>query len=144
MREILYDAYEDESPSIGSVINMTEFEDKKITEVRLNETNKYDILVVTFEDGIKLYIYDDGQSCCESRYVTTDDNIQDMVGHSLVGITIKNHIDGDTHEQIFIDILTTNGSIVLCSHVESNGYYGGFNLKIEKEVPDIKEEKPNE
>lgn len=59
---------------------------KTITAISLGED---DALHFTFDDGTKIKIFDDGQSCCESRYMRTDDNLADFVGAMLLGIEIK-------------------------------------------------------
>jgi len=92
-------------------------------------------LTLTFEDGYKVKFWDDGQSCCESRYVKCDDDVKILEGGKLLGIKEKEteHKElnyGDVHEIGFIEICTDKGSIVMNTHVEYNGYYGGFFLKI--------------
>ena len=52
---------------------------KVITALTIAE----DRLLFTFEDGIKMKLFDNGQSCCERRYMHTDDDIQDFVGAVL-------------------------------------------------------------
>jgi hypothetical protein len=92
-------------------------------------------LALTFEDGKKIAIFDDGQSCCESRYITTDDDVGSLVGHILTRIEAKDGPDtedehGDMHETCFVEIGTDDGFVTLVNHNEHNGYYGGFGLSI--------------
>lgn len=96
-------------------------------------------LVLKFADGVEVEIFDDGQSCCEARYMRTDDDLSSLVGATLVRIETKDgptEKDGewdDVHEQIFVEVGTDKGFVTLANHNEHNGYYGGFGLTI-KEV----------
>lgn len=90
---------------------------------------------ITFSDGVTIHIIDTGQSCCESRYITCDDDFSSLVGGKLVDIETKSAPDidgeyGDVHEQVFIDIKTDKGFVTFTTHNEHNGYYGGFGLSI--------------
>jgi hypothetical protein len=99
---------------------------KKITSLTLAD----DRLTFTLEDNSKFLLYDDGQSCCESRYMQTDDNLLDFVGGKLKDVEIREapNQDGeyDTHEVQFLVIKTTKGNITVATHNLHNGYYGGF------------------
>ena len=116
--------------------NFEEFFGKKITSTRLDDER----LIIEFEGDIALQIYDDGQSCCEYRYMSTDDDIQSLVGHTLVSIIekegpIEDDDYGDVHETCFVEVQTNVGSITLVNHNENNGYYCGFCMvakKVEK------------
>jgi len=89
-------------------------------------------LVFQFNDGVKLTIFDDGQSCCEDRYMSTDDDLQDYKGAILVNFELKNAPDINdeygSHEVQFLDVITSNGVFQLANHNEHNGYYGGFSI----------------
>lgn len=90
-------------------------------------------LVFTFDNGFALVLSDDGQSCCEHRYLTSDDDLESLVGSQLVSISLREVTgvdDGDygSHEQAFVVIQTTKASMTLVTHNEHNGYYGGFCL----------------
>ena len=92
-----------------------------------------DALHFTFSDGSKVAALDDGQSCCESRYMRTDDNLEDFIGAIFVAAELKDAPDmedeyGD-HEVQFLEIMTSKGALTMASHNEHNGYYGGFNIK---------------
>jgi hypothetical protein len=99
---------------------------KTIKDLSLND----DILLFKFNDGTKLQIFDDGQSCCESRYMRTDDNLTEFIGAKLISAELKSAPDVETeydvHEVQFLEINTDKGSFVMSSHNEHNGYYGGF------------------
>jgi len=130
----------DTSPALARTIIMvqktkhdsSEYVGKKIIEAALDsDDNK---LCIEFECGEKIAIWDDGQSCCEVRYVTTDDNPASLVGHRWRRVQSK---EGPTtsdangeHETIFVEVATDGGFITLVNHNEHNGYYGGFNLTI--------------
>lgn len=87
-----------------------------------------------------LIIYDNGQSCCERRYITCDDELDSYVGAKIVGFEAvrgpdveleadeDGWVSGDAHEQMFVKLETTSGTITLTTHNEHNGYYGGFAL----------------
>jgi hypothetical protein len=115
----------------GSKRTPAEYEGRTITAASLDDN----ALSLTFADGVTIHIWDDGQSCCEHRYMTSDDDPATLVGHRLVGITGKEGPtegeDGDeTHEVVFVEVQTDGGFITLANHNEHNGYYGGFGLTI--------------
>lgn len=100
---------------------------KTISALRLGDD---DALHFEFSDGSKLKLSDEGQSCCEHRYMRTDDNLAEYVGAELLGAEIKeapNETDeyGD-HEVQFLEVQTDRGVFTMASHNEHNGYYGGF------------------
>lgn len=83
----------------------------------------------------KIEIWDNGQSCCESRYLSTDDDVLSLVGGKLVRIEVKEGPNqeveyGGAHEICFVEVGTDKGFITLTNHNEHNGYYGGFDLTI--------------
>jgi hypothetical protein len=93
-----------------------------------------DDLVISFTDNTKLIIWDGGQSCCESRYMTTDDNLSDFNGATLLDLELKSVEYGDNdgwseHEIQFLDVKTSEGVFTMVNHNEHNGYYGGFYIK---------------
>lgn len=92
-----------------------------------------------FSDDSTLTVFDSGRSCCESRYMTCDDNLDDFVGDVLIGMEISEVSDvsrdeedddwyADYHEQQFLRVKTNKGTMTVCTHNEHNGYYGGFYL----------------
>lgn len=96
-----------------------------------------DCFRLSFTDGPKVKLFDDGQSCCENRYMTTDDDVQSLVGGTLLNIEGKKGADspggGEVHEACFVEISTDQGFITLTNHNEHNGYYGGFSLSLSEE-----------
>lgn len=108
---------------------------KRIRSLSLGDD---DALHFEMADGSKFKLYDDGQSCCESRYMRTDDKLSDFVGAMFTGAEIKdapsvNDDDCGEHEVQFLEIKTDRGVFTMTSHNEHNGYYGGFLIRAESE-----------
>lgn len=102
---------------------------KKIMDIKLED----DMLYLSFGSQGTLKISDEGQSCCEYRYMTTDDKLDEYVGGNLLNIEIKptpipikDGGDDEDHDIEFLEVTTTKGAFVLATHNEHNGYYGGF------------------
>lgn len=102
---------------------------KRIAQVEFSS----DALVIRVDDGHSVRITDEGQSCCESRYMTCDDDLATYVGATLVSMDLEDGPDiaqdngyGESHETQFLRISTDLGTITVCTHNEHNGYYGGF------------------
>lgn len=115
----------------GSQHDPSEFIGKEISAARIEDNR----LKLDFSDGVGIDIWDDGQSCCEDRYMRTDDDVQSLIGHKLTRLDIKTapNIGDDEyseHEVCFIEVGTDHGFITLANHNEHNGYYGGFGLTI--------------
>jgi hypothetical protein len=114
-----------------------------ITEVELEEEK----LNIIFDGGERIYIIDAAQDCREHRYMTTDDDIQSLVGHTLIGIRCKDgprikdsgHSFGEDgyyeHDTMFLEIQTSGGFITIVNHNEYNGFYDGFRLFIRELEP---------
>lgn len=92
--------------------------------------------VLTFHDWTKLSISDQGQSCCEHRWITSDDALSDIVTKVFKGIEEKDastiSVSDEDHEIMFVEIQTNDCSITLQTHNEHNGYYGGFCVVVEE------------
>lgn len=115
----------------GSERDPAEFYGRKIVAAKMKDER----LSLSFNDGQTIDIWDNGQSCCESRYMTCDDEIQSLVGNTLTRIEAKNGPDkeglyGSCHEQVFVEVGTDQNFITIVNHNEHNGYYGGFGLTI--------------
>lgn len=122
----------------GSPKNPSEFYGRKIASATL----EHDVLRLKFDDGTGARIWDDGQLCCESRYMTCDDDLSKLVGGVLQRVETKPGPETTdeccgAHEQVFIEIGTDECFVTLCTHNEHNGYYGGFGLSMDddKVVP---------
>ena len=114
----------------GSEHSAEEFYGRKIASAEITDER----LTLGFDDGKKIQVWDNGQSCCEARYMTTDDDVQSLVGGELRRIEAKDgpeeEGDYDVHEQVFVEVGTDQGFITIANHNEHNGYYGGFGLTI--------------
>lgn len=94
-----------------------------------------DELHMIFTDGEVLKISDEGQSCCEARYMHCEDegDFEYHEGAIFRGCsTVKYGVEDDeygVHEKAFFNILTSKGVIQLVCHNEHNGYYGGFSVE---------------
>jgi hypothetical protein len=108
---------------------------QRITSATMTEEQ----ITLALENGKRIAIRDDGQSCCEHRYMTTDDDIQSLVGHLLIRIEEKpgpgEGDDSGEHETVFVEIATETGFVTIVNHNEHNGYYGGFSVGV-SEVED--------
>jgi len=94
------------------------------------------VLHFVFADGYKMGILDAGQSCCESRWMSTDDDLPYYVGTFLQDIRIQDGPDipsSEEHQTQFLKITTSKGVFTMVTHVEHNGYYGGFSVVARKE-----------
>ena len=97
-----------------------------------NEANDGDgALRIALADGRTLTLTDVGRSCCESRYMTCDDDLATFAGASLRDIELREGPDAEddeneAHETMFVHVITDKGTIVVTTHNEHNGYYGGF------------------
>jgi hypothetical protein len=96
-----------------------------------------DELRMLFTDGTGIRLWDDAQSCCESRYMRTDDTLSDFHGAKLIGGEIRDTGEysgedentGDCHDIQFLVIETDRGALTVSSHNEHNGFYGGFSVQ---------------
>jgi len=116
-----------------SVEAYTESLGKEITVLNITE----DRLLFHFTDDSAIKFFDDGQSCCEHRYMHTDDELQDFVGSLFQGAEIRDgpeegsEWDGVKESQ-FLVITTSMGLFTVVNYNEHNGYYGGFALRVAK------------
>lgn len=89
------------------------------------------VCTITFPEHT-LVITDEGQSCCEDRYMVCDDNLAAFLGAELLDVTIadapRRETDDEVHEVQFLHVKTTQGSFTISNHNEHNGYYGGFHV----------------
>ena len=102
---------------------------KTIRKVWLDEESDY--LMFEFDDDTNLRLADGGQSCCEHRYMRTDDDLNEYAGAVLMDIEVASAPDqedewGEVHEVQFLNVHTDKGVFQMANHNEHNGYYGGF------------------
>lgn len=99
---------------------------KTIKKIKL-ENNA---LWIRFTDGAGIKVFDDGQSCCEHRYMTTDDDLSAFVGARFLEIEIREAPslpnEWGEHEVQFLLVNTSLGTFTMETHNEHNGYYSGF------------------
>lgn len=110
---------------------------KTIRAATLGDDDK---LSLGFTDGSTLVLWDDGQSCCESRYMRTDDELN-IAGQTLLGAEVvdgpsSDEEYGDVHEIQFLNLTLSGGVVQFSNHVEHNGYYGGFMLRAALDAPE--------
>jgi hypothetical protein len=104
---------------------------KTIKEVKLDA----DVLKFEFEDGTHLSVQDNGQSCCEHRYINDDGcDFPYYSGAIFHGIDLSEiddvtNADEESHQAQFLNVRTDKGVFTLSAHVEHNGYYGGFSIE---------------
>ena len=112
--------------SLGKTIKTVENKDN----VDVGRYDTADALVITFEDGSTLSLWDGGQSCCEHRYMVVEADLPYFSGAKLVDIDIRQmpDVEGDydVHEAQVLVVTTDKGVIDAVTHNEHNGYYGGF------------------
>lgn len=99
---------------------------KTIVSLKLKDNN----LLLTFSDSSQIRIFDGGQSCCENRYMTTDDDLNAFDGAVFTSVEERPVINipygSGEHEVKFLLINTSLGTITLETHNIHNGYYSGF------------------
>ena len=107
---------------------------KTIKEIYIDDDYRDGALFLKFTDDTGIVIYDDGRSCCENRYLHTDDDLQHYVGTVFQQAELRDAPDMEddwgAHEVQFLLINTDKGVITLETHNEHNGYYGGFYVVI--------------
>jgi hypothetical protein len=116
----------------GKVIKSISLEPRGADEDRYDGS---DSIVIEVEDGTKVVFRDHGQSCCESRYVTTDADLPSYVGKKIIEYELRDmpgsgdEDSSDYHDVQAFVIHTDEGNIDFVTHVEHNGYYGGFSIQ---------------
>lgn len=90
-------------------------------------------IITTNKQTIKVGISND-QSCCENwGYLTTNDNLSEFVGATLVSIAtvdtalnVKAIKEADLYEpnMMFVNFSTDRGTMQLVAYNDHNGYYG--------------------
>ena len=123
---------------IGKVISAVALATCQIEQAckeRSYRNSQLEGLRIDFTDNTAIILGDEGENCCESRYMTNDDDLSYYVGATLLKVEILGGTSttdqyGEEHEIDFLHITTSKGVIVCETHNEHNGYYGGFNLEV--------------
>ena len=92
-----------------------------------------DTIKVALRNGKVLVVTDTGQSCCERRWIDTDADLPSYSGKAIRGFRRseyqnKEEAECDVHDFQSFLIDTTEGTIDFVTHVDHNGYYGGFSI----------------
>jgi len=92
-------------------------------------------LIIEFENDSRIVVEDKGQSCCEDRYMSTDDDLSSLIGRKFRNIEGKcsdYEISDDcgTHEICFVEVSTDQNFVTIVNHNKHNGYYGGFDMRV--------------
>lgn len=124
------------------VNNKTILEIKKVEDVVLKGKNyKFDGYRLDLSGFISIYLLiENGQSCCEDYgYISTNDNLQEFVGATILKIELSSELQLVDLTEIkkvagmaeysefyaeFITIYTSRGSFQLAVYNAHNGYYG--------------------
>jgi hypothetical protein len=118
----------------GSQHSATEYYGQKIVSAAIVDNR----LRLALGNGKSIAIWDDGQSCCEARYMSTDDDVSKIVGGTITRIEARNAPDlpdeYGSHECVFVEVGTDECFITIVNHNEHNGYYGGFGLTITEDA----------
>jgi len=113
---------------MNNVVSLFDYDPRTIVNALIRERGKD--FHIHFDDGSTLTIVDNMSLCCETRWIDTDDNLNDILGAKLLGIDLKES-GGDRRGDIqFVEIRTTEGSVILKNYNEHNGYYSGWDLAI--------------
>jgi len=138
-------------PGLGVLINQMSDRGSAVLEKSLGKTIakvflKDDDLKFKFTDGTGMKIYDGGQSCCESRWMHTDDELNHFEGATFLNAEVRDGGDVDETEykkitknewgpescqSQFLIITTSTGTFTVVNYVDHNGYYGGFSMNVE-------------
>lgn len=103
---------------------------KTISEIEIMDNE----LLFLFSDGSKIKLFDGWQSCCEHRYMDTDDSLDDFVGSTLQGATVQagptdQKSSTRVDESAFLIVSTSKGQFTMVNYNEHNGNYGGFSIR---------------
>jgi hypothetical protein len=86
----------------------------------------------------RLSFYDDGQNCCEQRYMVCDDDLSFYENAEFYGIEVKDgpavEVDYDHKECQFLIVRTSAGEFTVANYNKHNGWYGGFSLVVKEEA----------
>lgn len=111
---------------------------KTIADVVIDEHE----LTISMYDGSTIVFCDEGQQCCETRFMSCDDDLPYFSGAVYLGSEI-NDVAGPggpgsgeiDHDIAFLVIHTSKGDFTVQNHNDHNGYYGGFDIEATVHVP---------
>lgn len=108
-----------------------------VGKIILSISQRNDDAVIAFTDGTELWLYDDKQSCREARWMHTDADLPYYFGATLLDVSIESAAipvpeDSDVYDAQFLHIHTDKGIADFVTHVDHNGYYGGFWIRAQK------------
>lgn len=96
-------------------------------------------MVIIFDNGESYKITDNAKYCCETRWLTCDDDLGQFIDEAIVDLELlegpdlpKEDLGDDEHNTMFLRIVTTGGCFRLTMHNQHNGYYSGFDPVIER------------
>jgi hypothetical protein len=117
----------------NTINTLNDFTGKIIRKIEIVD----DRLKFSFVGGSQMVMYDDGQSCCERRYMHTDDDLSYFVDTPFLDAELRNGPDEDkgwegVKESQFLIITTGKGQFTVVNYNEHNGYYGGFSVVAER------------
>ena len=113
---------------------------KKVSAMVIQSVSMSDNeLTFIFQGGATLKMRDNGQSCCEIRYMDTDDDLSEFNAGRIHKIELKDGSrkweDYEAHDIQFLDVTTTQGFFQIKSHNEHNGWYSGFSIECKLYLP---------
>jgi len=122
---------------IGVMLGMLGGNEETVSTVNssINKTIKQvymknDVLIFEFDDNTSMKVFDSGQSCCEHRYMMTDDDLSYYKNTKLLKIELRKapNLEAvhEEHEVQFLLVTTGLGVFTMATHNVHNGYYGGF------------------
>jgi hypothetical protein len=124
-------------PAANRVIRSIELKEVSVNskEITWRSPDQRQALVIVLESGWSLVLVDAcGQCCCEERYMSTEDDLESLVGETLMGIrhggTSEKEADYGVVEAEFVHIQTDRDSVCIGTYNENNGYYGGLDLVV--------------
>jgi len=109
---------------------------KEISELKIDPDSNFGDggLIINFTDKSGIVIYDGGRSCCESRWMHTDDKLTAFEGAILLDAEVREgtevESDYEYKESQFLIVKTSYGEFTVVNYNEHNGYYGGFCLSV--------------
>lgn len=103
---------------------------KLIRGISINDT----MLTLRLNNDTELILTDQGQDCCERRYMHTDDNLTNFFDSILLNIRI---VDGPSienedygyNDSQFLIVDTSKGSFTVVNYNKHNGFYYGFDIQ---------------